>query len=157
MSKNVLSGFSWCIVFSIWTKRGNDCFKNWQLFAILPFLPTINKKKWITLKTKTPRRLTFFLGLFHWHREPINVHFSRNIFWIPLPVHYHLKPSFLFFSQKDSLIGVYRLQCVGKLHVCRVNSEQTKKCVFKFFDLICLRYDFAVSDKQRDIYKLFIL
>ena len=104
-----------------------------------------------------PWKADVSLGLFHWHRKPINVHFSRNIFWIPLPVHYHLKPSFLFFSQKDFLIGVYRLQCVGKLHVCRVNSEQTKKCVFKFFDLICLRYDFAVSDKQRDIYKMLIL
>ena len=76
---------------------------------------------------------------------------------MPVPVYYHLKPSFLFLSQKDFLNGDNRLQCVGKLHVCRVNSKQTKGCVFKFFDLICLRYDFAVSDKQRDIYKMFIL
>ena len=30
------------------TKRGNDCFKNWQLYAVLHFLPTKHKKKLIT-------------------------------------------------------------------------------------------------------------
>ena len=44
------------------TKRENDCFKKWQVFTILPFLPTTHKKKWITLKTKTLRRLTFLLA-----------------------------------------------------------------------------------------------
>ena len=43
-------------------KRENDCFKKWQVFTILPFLPTIHKKKLITLETKTPRRLTFLLA-----------------------------------------------------------------------------------------------
>ena len=57
---------------------------------------------------------------------------------MPLPVHYHLKPSFLFFSQKDFLIGVYRLQCMGKLHVCRVNSEQTKNVSLNFSTLFTL-------------------
>ena len=73
---------------------------------------------------------------------------------MPLPVHYHLKPSFLFFSQKDFLIGVYRLQYVGKLHVYRVNSEQTKRRVFEFFNIIYMIL--YVSAKQRDICKMLI-
>ena len=49
---------------------------------------------------------------------------------MPVPVYYHLNPSFLFLSQKDFLSGVCRLQCAGKLDVCRVNSEQTKRFAF---------------------------
>ena len=51
---------------------------------------------------------------------------------------------------RETFADKVMLECCYQL--CAFASADSK-----FFDLICLRYDFAVSDKQRDIYKMLIL
>ena len=54
----------------------------------------------------TPRRLMFLQAFSSDAESHLAFLFSRKKFWMPVPVHYHLKPSFYSYLKKTSSMAI---------------------------------------------------